>query len=266
MDQLSPTHVRTAAAAILLTLSCTCVHLTTALAQEAPTTRHELWASVAYANGVPDRRDGFRDGRWVERDTRTHQGIPNDREYGLGLTYRYRVNERFTVGTGTAMTRLSQHYPVVLNRTYFRDGPFPDDLRYRRDYRVYNLQLSPTAEIVVLGAGVCKFCPRATEHAVTAGLTASAIYNLSYRRVVNDGPGYRVNRLDPFASELYPGAFIAVGRVRLDLQYRAAYWKYRDDTGTNNGLRVDRYNPAKMRLAVSYRISGRVKLDADPTT
>lgn len=61
------------------------------------------------------------------------------------------------------------------------------------------------------------------------------------------------NKTELFATELYPGIFVRLGKFKFDLNYRILHWKYRDDALANNGLRVDTYNPSKLRFQISYQ-------------
>ncbi len=91
----------------------------------------------------------------------------------------------------------------------------------------------------------------------------SARYSVTFRKTAGSNRGLdfsrpvlRVNVREPFATEVYPGVYAEAGPVRLDVQYRALHRKYRDDSALNNGLRVDPYNPAKWRLALSTASRG----------
>ncbi|QLH28713.1 MAG: hypothetical protein HWD63_04560 [Candidatus Parvibacillus calidus] len=64
----------------------------------------------------------------------------------------------------------------------------------------------------------------------------------------------KASRIEYFSTELYPGISVGYKRFNLNIGVRAWHWKYRDDAIANNGLKVDPYNPFKMRFALSYDI------------
>ncbi|QLH28716.1 MAG: hypothetical protein HWD63_04580 [Candidatus Parvibacillus calidus] len=64
----------------------------------------------------------------------------------------------------------------------------------------------------------------------------------------------KASRKEYFSTELYPGISVGYKRFNLNIGVRAWHWKYRDDAIANNGLKVDPYNPFKMRFALSYDI------------
>lgn len=245
------------ASILLLTTSAAWAQASEQQQTVATFSRHEIWLSAIYANGVPDRRDDFLRGQYgfgtlYESLHKYNSTIPKDKEYGFGATYRYRFSERLSVGAGLGVTRTSQGFASPSDLSYYLpEGQIKTDhFTVRRNYRAYLAQISPDIEYAFLHKENC-----------SAGVSLSVRYSAAFRKTANSRYGqdpkhplHKVNVREPFATELYPGVFAQVGSVRADFQIRGYHWKYRDDSAENNGLKVDTYNPFKFRLTISYRL------------
>ena len=104
-------------------------------------------------------------------------------------------------------------------------------------------QVSPAVELAAVAT------PR-----LRIGASFGVVHGVAYRKVVRRSMGFAVNRVNTWATEVYPGLFAQAGPVRLDVQYRVHHRKYRDDSGENSGLWVDTYNPEKWRVGMGYRL------------
>ena len=224
--------------------------LAAAVPAEPPLPRHEIYLTGSFSSSEPDRRDEFLRGRYAFGTTyanirRHNQAMGPDLERGLGLTYRYRpgvLGGRVALAAGFGIARVDLGFRTVLNKMYWFPGTDYTtlELLIRRDYHVRLAQVAPGIELT------------AYRHSwFSVGASAGLVHSVAYRKVE---ARFEVNRVNTWATEVYPGLFAQAGPVRLDIQYRLHHRKYRDDSGENNGLWVDTYNPEKWRVGVGYRL------------
>lgn len=163
-----------------------------------------------------------------------------DDEYSLGIGYSYKLNRKLELGINIGYAKLVQDFHLPANgNTYFGEKVF---IFFWRDKSYYHLiQAVPEIKFNVI------------DKKVKIGLLFSGIGNVSFLKHIEDY-NLRASRIEYFSTELYPGIFMGYKRFNLNIGVRAWHWKYRDDAIANNGLKVDPYNPFKMRLSLSYDI------------
>ena len=209
--------------------------------------RHEVHLTGVYSRPTPDRRDEFLIPTGFSRTYYTtirphNASMPNDREASVGLAYRHRPGskqDRLALSGAIAIARMDVGFMTYRQNWYFTPEAWTLESTLRRDYHAMVAQVVPGVEYAVL-----------VKPKLHAGASLGLVHSVAYRKVA----GRTVNRVNTWATEVYPGLFAQAGPLRLDVQYRLHHRKYRDDSGENNGLRVDTYNPEKWRLGVSYRV------------
>lgn len=213
----------------------------------AQSEKHSLHVYTGFGVGTPDKRYEFLQNQYVSDVVNVViSEIKNttlDNEYLLGISYHYQPINRLNFGILLGYAQLKQDFLLPANGRYFNQEIRPF---FWRDYSRYHmLQLSPEIKIDMI-----KY------KSLSIGINTRLISNISFRKEINYSDGtandIAVNKSAFFATELYPGIFASLGRVRFDVSYRALHWKYRDDAIANNGLSVDTYNLPKWRFQVSY--------------
>lgn len=235
--------------------------------------RHEVWGNATVAAATPDRRDGYiREGygnSFAQQLHEYNETIPKDKEYGFGLTYRYRENKRVNFGFGLNVVKISQEFASPIRKEFFGPGPYSEELDVRIHHRLYGFQFSPILDLKFIDQNRANLASNKSFTAYTFGATAALVYAITYKQIARQRVltiEHKVNRIDPFATEFYPGLSLSNGPFRFDVQYRAFQLRYRDDSAVNNGKRVDTYNPPKVRLALSCRLWQGPKKSAEPDT
>ena len=201
---------------------------------------------TGYAIGKVDKRIGFLydQYKWIEYEYELQNKILNentpDDEYSLGIGYSYKLSRKLELGINIGYAKVVQDFLLPANgNTYFGEliKPF-----FWRDKSYYHLiQAVPEIKFNVI------------DKKVKIGLLFSGIGNVSFLKHI-EAYNLRANRVEYFSTELYPGVFMGYKRFNLNVGVRAWHWKYRDDAIANNGLKVDPYNPFKMKFSLSYDI------------
>lgn len=212
--------------------------------------KHNYSFHIGYAHGKPDHRYDFLEGEYpgaiIQSVRSSIKDATNDNEYFLGFTYNYRVWNRLYVGTGLGYAQLRQDFLLPVNGGDFF-GAVNRPFFWRRYSRYHMLQISPEINFEII-----------KNESFTLGINSRLMYNISFRKEINyredNVMNLAANKTELFATELYPGIFVRFGKFRFDLNYRLLHWKYRDDALANNGLRVDTYNPSKLRFQISYEL------------
>ena len=210
--------------------------------------KHNFSFHIGYAHGKPDLRYSFLEGVYpgaiISSVRSSIKDATNDNEYFLGFSYNYQVWNRLHIGAGLGYAQLRQDFllPAEGNRFF---GAFVEPFFWRRYSRYHMLQISPEINFEII-----------KNESITLGINSRLLYNISFRKEINyredNVMNLAANKTELFATELYPGIFVRFGKFRFDLNYRLLHWKYRDDALANNGLRVDTYNPSKLRFQISY--------------
>jgi len=205
---------------------------------------NSLKINAGYAIGKADQRIDFLKKQYPILVYQTAENLlqtntPDD-EYSLGIGYSYKLSRKLELGINIGYAKLVQDFHLPANgNTYFGEliKPF-----FWRDKSYYHLiQAVPEIKFNVINKKV------------KIGLLFSGIGNVSFLKHI-EAYNLRANRVEYFSTELYPGVFMGYKRFNLNVGVRAWHWKYRDDAIANNGLKVDPYNPFKMRFFLSYDI------------
>ena len=168
-----------------------------------------------------------------------NDNTPDD-EYSLGIGYSYKLSRKLALRINIGYAKLVQDFLLPTNgNTYFGELIKPFFWRDKSNYHL--IQAVPEIKFNVI------------DKKIKIGLLFSGIGNVSFLKHIEDY-NLRASRIEYFSTELYPGIFMGYMRFNLNIGVRAWHWKYRDDAIANNGLRVDPYNPFKMRFSLSYDI------------
>ena len=163
-----------------------------------------------------------------------------DDEYFIGLGYNRKLIKRLIIGLDVSYACLIQDLRLPANGdSYFGEKVF---IFFWRDKSNYHLiQAIPEIKFNVIN------------EKVKLGLFFSGVGNVSFLKHIEPF-NLKAGRIEYFSTELYPGISMGYKRFNLNIGVRTWHWKYRDDAIANNGLKVDPYNPFKMRFSLSYDI------------
>lgn len=163
-----------------------------------------------------------------------------DDEYYIGIGYSIVLKNRLSLSINLGYAKLVQDFLLPANgNSYFGELIKPFFWRDKSDYHL--IQTVPEIKFNVIDKNV------------KLGLCFSGVGNVSFHKHINSY-NLKASRIEYFSTELYPGISMGYKRFNLNIGVRAWHWKYRDDAIANNGLKVDPYNPFKMRFSLSYDI------------
>jgi len=193
----------------------------------------------AYSIGKVDKRYEFLPNRGLAQTVKNkiNDNTPDD-EYAIGLGYNLILKKRLSIGIDLGYAKLVQDFLLPVNGTsyFYADG---EKLywRHKSDYHI--IQISPQIKYV-LTDGQFKF-----------GQSVQFIGNVTFRKALPEDYLFK-NKIEYFATEVYPGIFVEYKRIRANLGVRVLHMKYRDDAIYNNGKNPDLYNPLKIKFTLSY--------------
>ncbi|MCO6459781.1 MAG: hypothetical protein J5I59_00120 [Saprospiraceae bacterium] len=162
-----------------------------------------------------------------------------DDEYFIGIGYFKIFKNKLSIGIELDYSRMIQDFFIPVN--VYNLGERFDVFVWREKSYYHLIQTVPEIKFNVL------------DKKIKLGLSFSGIGNVSFLKHI-EPYNLKASRIEYFSTELYPGIFMGYKRFNLNVGVRAWHWKYRDDAIANNGLKVDPYNPFKMRLSLSYDI------------
>ncbi|MCO6461913.1 MAG: hypothetical protein J5I59_10940 [Saprospiraceae bacterium] len=199
---------------------------------------------TGYAIGKADQRIDFLKKQYPILIYQTAENLlqkntPDD-EYFIGIGYSKLLKNRLSLGINLGYARLVQDLRLPVNsQSYFGDVR---EIFLWRDKSYYHLiQAVPEIKFIVI------------DKKVKLGLSFSGIGNVSFLKH-SEIYSLKASRIEYFSTELYPGVFLSYNGLTANLGIRTIHWKNRDDAIANNGLKLDTYNPFKMRFALSYDI------------
>ena len=203
---------------------------------------HSFKIYSSYAIGQADKRYDFlyeqhKPGAAQFVKDNINKTTPDD-EYSFGLGYTYHLKDKCRLNFDLGYAKLIQDFLLPANgNTYFGNV---NEIFYLRNKSFYHMiQVSPGIDYTIINKSI-KF-----------GVVLQAIANISfYKRILP----YNLTRkkIEYFATELYPGVFAEYKGIEASLGIRALHLKNRDDALANNGLKVDKFNPFKIKFGLSY--------------
>ena len=198
---------------------------------------------IGNANGQVDKRYDFLYDQYptaIANSVIRHldDNTPDD-EYYIGIGYSKALINRLSLGIHLGYAKLVQDFFIPVN--VYNLGEHFDVFVWREKSYYHLIQTVPEIKFNVIDKNV------------KLGLCFSGVGNVSFHKHI-EPYNLKASRIEYFSTELYPGISMGYKRFNLNIGVRAWHWKYRDDAIANNGLKVDPYNPFKMRFALSYDI------------
>ncbi len=200
---------------------------------------------TGYAIGQVDKRIDFLFDQysWLSYEYELQHKILNDNtsddEYYIGIGYSKVLKNRLSIGINLGYAKLVQDFLLPVN--VYNLGEHFDVFVWREKSYYHLIQTVPEIKFNVIDKNV------------KLGLYFSGVGNVSFHKHI-EPYNLKASRIEYFSTELYPGISMGYKRFNLNIGVRAWHWKYRDDAIANNGLKVDPYNPFKMRFSLSYDI------------
>ncbi len=193
---------------------------------------------TSYAIGKPDKNYDFLSRGPAETvKSKFNDNTPDD-EYAFGLGYSYRFKGKYALYFNIGYAKLVQDFILPANgNTYF--GRVNEIFYWRNKSYYHMIQVSPGIDYTIISKDI------------NLGAMLQAVGNISFRKHIPENNLSR-KKIEYFATELYPGVFAEYKSIRASLGIRALHLKNRDDALANNGLKVDKYNPFKIKFGLSY--------------
>jgi hypothetical protein len=205
--------------------------------------KHSFSTFIGYGVGQADKRYDFLYSEFpigpIQTVITKSENTTLDDEYAFGVTYKYALLDRVKIGLGVGYAQLVQDFLLPANPEFFSVNIYP--FFWRDQSRYHMMQWQPSIDIALI------------KKPYVIGINCTSVSNVSFRKHIRRFNLNR-NKLEYFATEVYPGIFGEYKRFRWDLGYRYLHRKYRDDAIPNNGLNPDDYNSLKVRLLMSYRL------------
>ena len=205
---------------------------------------NSLKINAGNARGRADQRIDFLKKLYIfqvyqDAEYSLRKNTPDD-EYFIGIGYNKQLIKRLSLGVDLNYSCLIQDLRLPVNKLgYFNS--LGDVFAWRDISKYHLIQVIPSIRVHIISN---KF---------RLGADFSSLGNVSFLKHI-EPYNLKASRIEYFSTELYPGIFMGYNRFNLNIGVRAWHWKYRDDAIANNGLKVDPYNPFKMRLSLSYDI------------
>jgi len=197
---------------------------------------------AAYANGEADKRYDFLNDQFpsavVQVVNKNIKDNTSDDEYAIGLGYNLILKHKFSLVFDLGYAKLVQDFLLPANgQSFFSRQDEQFYWRHKSDYHI--IQISPQIQYL-LSDGKFKF-----------GEYIQFISNVSFRKAIPEDNLFK-NKIEYFATEVYPGIFVEYKRIRVAVGVRALHIKNRDDAIANNLKDSDQYNPFKVKFTLSY--------------